>query len=196
MCKIHFIRSTKMKIYCISFQIDIFFVNTQQALSSYVFIAANVILHAKKIAQQTHLRELLPPIIPLLTSHHHSLRGFTQVGLIDDISVLLIDVGLKFYTKLIPFSFGVRQLLVHRVLFRLFPPVESTSSQTKSLEELSFENLKSYLDKNPDCSRCVVLIIRIFHIVHRNGQYFCGQSHLEGFGLLQNNNCESFSPGL
>ncbi|KFK23549.1 hypothetical protein AALP_AAs66918U001300 [Arabis alpina] len=94
----------------------------QQALSSYVFIAANVILHAEKIAQQTHLRELLPPIIPLLTSHHHSLRGFTQ-------------------------------LLVHRVLFRLFPPVDSTSSQTKSLEELSFENLKSYLDKNPDCSR-------------------------------------------
>ncbi|KAG2238964.1 hypothetical protein Bca52824_089824 [Brassica carinata] len=45
------------------------------------------------------------------------------------------------------------QLLVHRVLFRLFPPVESTASQTISLEELSFENLKSYLDKNPDCSR-------------------------------------------
>ncbi|CAA7028190.1 unnamed protein product [Microthlaspi erraticum] len=94
----------------------------QQALSSYVFIAANVILHAEKIAQQTHLRELLPPIIPLLTSHHHSLRGFAQ-------------------------------LLVHRVLFRLFPPLESTSSQTISLEKLSFENLKSYLDKNPDCSR-------------------------------------------
>ncbi|KAL0727652.1 hypothetical protein Bca4012_023745 [Brassica carinata] len=94
----------------------------QQALSSYVFIAANVILHAEKKAQQTNLRELLPPIIPLLTSHHHSLRGFTQ-------------------------------LLVHRVLFRLFPPVESTASQTISLEELSFENLKSYLDKNPDCSR-------------------------------------------
>ncbi|XP_020874905.1 uncharacterized protein LOC9306167 isoform X1 [Arabidopsis lyrata subsp. lyrata] len=94
----------------------------QQALSSYVFVAANVILHAEKIAQQTHLRELLPPIIPLLTSHHHSLRGFAQ-------------------------------LLVHRVLFRLSPPVESTSSHTISLEKLSFENLKSYLDKNPDCSR-------------------------------------------
>ncbi|ANM67716.1 tRNA/rRNA methyltransferase (SpoU) family protein [Arabidopsis thaliana] len=94
----------------------------QQALSSYVFVAANVILHAEKIAQQTHLRELLPPILPLLTSHHHSLRGFAQ-------------------------------LLVHRVLFRLFPPVESTSSHTISLEKLSFENLKSYLDKNPDCSR-------------------------------------------
>ncbi|XP_023635654.1 uncharacterized protein LOC17880577 isoform X1 [Capsella rubella] len=94
----------------------------QQALSSYVFVAANIILHAEKTAQQTHLRELLPPIIPLLTSHHHSLRGFAQ-------------------------------LLVHRVLFRLFPPVESASSQTIPLEKLSFENLKSYLDKNPDCSR-------------------------------------------
>ncbi|KAI3821527.1 hypothetical protein L1987_09095 [Smallanthus sonchifolius] len=50
-----------------------------QALSSYVFIAANVILHATKDTQSRHLDELLPPIIPLLTSHHHSLRGFTQL---------------------------------------------------------------------------------------------------------------------
>lgn len=50
-----------------------------QALSSYVFIAANVILHATKENQSRHLVELLPPIVPLLTSHHHSLRGFTQV---------------------------------------------------------------------------------------------------------------------
>lgn len=50
-----------------------------QALSSYVFIAANVILHAPEAVRFRHLDELLPPIIPLLTSHHHSLRGFTQV---------------------------------------------------------------------------------------------------------------------
>lgn len=50
-----------------------------QALSSYVFIAANVILHASEAVQSKHLDELLPPIVPLLTSHHHSLRGFTQV---------------------------------------------------------------------------------------------------------------------
>ncbi|XP_047325070.1 uncharacterized protein LOC124928866 [Impatiens glandulifera] len=50
-----------------------------QALSSYVFIAANVIMHASPEVQQKHLEELLPPIIPLLTSHHHSLRGFTQL---------------------------------------------------------------------------------------------------------------------
>lgn len=52
-----------------------------QALSSYVFITANVILHAKKGTQFGHLDELLPPIVPLLTSHHHTLRGFTQVCL-------------------------------------------------------------------------------------------------------------------
>jgi hypothetical protein len=51
-----------------------------QALSSYVFIAANVILHASEVVQFRHLDELLPPIVPLLTSHHHSLRGFTQVS--------------------------------------------------------------------------------------------------------------------
>ncbi|GMN30914.1 hypothetical protein TIFTF001_003022 [Ficus carica] len=50
-----------------------------QALSSYVFIAANVILHASEAVQSKHLDELLPPIVPLLTSHHHSLRGFTQL---------------------------------------------------------------------------------------------------------------------
>ncbi|EPS74159.1 hypothetical protein M569_00600, partial [Genlisea aurea] len=50
-----------------------------QALSSYVFIASNVILHGRKDSQFTHLDELFPPIIPLLTSHHHTLRGFTQI---------------------------------------------------------------------------------------------------------------------
>ncbi|GAB4834643.1 hypothetical protein Ancab_032906 [Ancistrocladus abbreviatus] len=50
-----------------------------QALSSYVFIAANVILHANELIQSRHLYELLPPIIPFLTSHHHTLRGFTQL---------------------------------------------------------------------------------------------------------------------
>ncbi|CAA3014630.1 uncharacterized protein LOC111390252 [Olea europaea subsp. europaea] len=50
-----------------------------QALSSYVFIAANIILHSKEEIQSRNLDELLPPIIPLLTSHHHTLRGFTQI---------------------------------------------------------------------------------------------------------------------
>ncbi|KAK3023240.1 hypothetical protein RJ639_043352 [Escallonia herrerae] len=49
------------------------------ALSSYVFVAANVILHATEAVQSTHLNGLLPPLTPLLTSHHHTLRGFTQL---------------------------------------------------------------------------------------------------------------------
>ncbi|XP_019421761.1 PREDICTED: uncharacterized protein LOC109331611 [Lupinus angustifolius] len=51
----------------------------QQALSSHVFIAANVILNSSKDVQSRHLDELFPPLVPLLTSHHHSLRGFTQL---------------------------------------------------------------------------------------------------------------------
>lgn len=80
--------------------------------------------------------------------------------------LLLVKIGLQLYINLVLFSFRVAQLLVHRVLFRLFPPLESTSSQKIPLEKLSFENLKSYLDKNPDCSRCVVLLSLIisFHI--------------------------------
>ncbi|WOG87063.1 hypothetical protein DCAR_0206283 [Daucus carota subsp. sativus] len=50
-----------------------------QSLSSYVFIAANVILHSSEAVWYNNLNELLPPVIPLLTSHHHTLRGFTQL---------------------------------------------------------------------------------------------------------------------
>ncbi|XP_057978420.1 uncharacterized protein LOC131164899 isoform X2 [Malania oleifera] len=50
-----------------------------QALSSYVFITANVIIHTHETARYRHLDDLLPPVIPLLTSHHHSLRAFTQL---------------------------------------------------------------------------------------------------------------------
>ncbi|PRQ18401.1 putative tRNA (guanosine(18)-2'-O)-methyltransferase [Rosa chinensis] len=93
-----------------------------QALSSYVFIAANVILHASQSVQHRHLNELLPPIVPLLTSHHHSLRGFTQ-------------------------------LLVYQVLCKLFPPLDSKAAETMTLEKRCFEDLKSYLAKNSDCTR-------------------------------------------
>ncbi|KAJ0644526.1 putative tRNA (guanosine(18)-2'-O)-methyltransferase [Helianthus annuus] len=64
-----------------------------QALSSYVFIAANVILHATKDTQSRHLDELLPPIVPLLTSHHHSLRGFTQLLVYQVLSKLLPSIN-------------------------------------------------------------------------------------------------------
>ncbi|XP_073122421.1 uncharacterized protein [Henckelia pumila] len=60
-----------------------------QALSSYVFIAANIILHANK--EIGHLDELLPPIVPLLTSHHHTLRGFTQILVFQVLQKLLPD---------------------------------------------------------------------------------------------------------
>ncbi|KAL8152196.1 hypothetical protein V2J09_009956 [Rumex salicifolius] len=50
-----------------------------QALSSYVFVAANLVLHANEAVQSELLEALLPPLVPLLTSHHHTLRGFTQL---------------------------------------------------------------------------------------------------------------------
>ncbi|XP_029120003.1 uncharacterized protein [Elaeis guineensis] len=94
-----------------------------QALASYVFITANVILHANELSLQiNHLNNLLPPIIPFLTSHHHSLRGFTQ-------------------------------LLVYHVLHKLWPVLKSNSSEVASLEKKCFEDLKSYLTENTDCIR-------------------------------------------
>ncbi|KAF5735116.1 hypothetical protein HS088_TW15G00616 [Tripterygium wilfordii] len=73
-----------------------------QALSSYVFVAANVILHASKDDQSRHVDELLPPIVPLLTSHHHSLRGFTQLLVHQVLSKVCppIDCGSSLVTAL------------------------------------------------------------------------------------------------
>ncbi|XP_020577528.1 LOW QUALITY PROTEIN: uncharacterized protein LOC110022769 [Phalaenopsis equestris] len=94
-----------------------------QALSSYVFVAANVILHSRELSvQMKHFYNLLPPLIPFLTSHHHSLRCFTQ-------------------------------LLVYQVLCKLWPSLRDCKSGFKSLEERCFEDMKLYLAGNVDCMR-------------------------------------------
>lgn len=62
-----------------------------QTLSSYIYIAANVILHADKSIKSSHLAELFPPIIPMLTSHHHTLRGFAQLLVYQILQKLLPD---------------------------------------------------------------------------------------------------------
>ncbi|GJR57300.1 tRNA/rRNA methyltransferase, SpoU family protein [Tanacetum coccineum] len=75
--------------YLETFAIHLYLKFPSLALSSYVFIAANVILHASKDTQLRHMDDLLPPIVPLLTSHHHSLRGFTQLLVYQVLSKLL-----------------------------------------------------------------------------------------------------------
>ncbi|VAI25797.1 unnamed protein product [Triticum turgidum subsp. durum] len=100
----------------------------QQALSSYVFIAANVILHSGElVVQRNHLNQLLPPIISFLTSHHHSLRSFTQ-------------------------------LLVHAVFSKLWHILQLESSENPSIERRCFQDLKKYLVENTDCARLRVSI--------------------------------------
>ncbi|RLN15678.1 hypothetical protein C2845_PM02G40530 [Panicum miliaceum] len=100
----------------------------QQALSSYVFIAANIILHSRQLSVQiNHLNQLLPPILPFLTSHHHSLRSFTQ-------------------------------LLVHSVLSRLWPTLHLETSEDVIFERRCFQELKDYLAENSDCVRLRVSI--------------------------------------
>ncbi|TKV98779.1 hypothetical protein SEVIR_9G583000v4 [Setaria viridis] len=100
----------------------------QQALSSYVFIVANVILHSRQLSvQRNHLNQLLPPILPFLTSHHHSLRCFTQ-------------------------------LLVHSVLSRLWPTLYLETSEDVIFERRCFQELKDYLAENSDCVRLRVSI--------------------------------------
>ncbi|XP_051205949.1 uncharacterized protein [Lolium perenne] len=100
----------------------------QQALSSYVFIAANVMLHSRELsAQRNHLNQLLPPIIPFLTSHHHSLRSFTQ-------------------------------LLVHCVFSKLWPILQLESSEEPFIERRCFQDFRQYLAENTDCARLRVSI--------------------------------------
>ncbi|KAK4338184.1 hypothetical protein RND71_042671 [Anisodus tanguticus] len=70
-----------------------------QALSSYVFIAANIILHSTEEYKSRHLSELLPCIIPLLTSHHHTLRGFTQL-LVHQVLQKLFPSDSSFYATM------------------------------------------------------------------------------------------------
>ncbi|KAF3772822.1 hypothetical protein EJ110_NYTH56897 [Nymphaea thermarum] len=96
-----------------------------QALSSYVFIAANLILHTPESSDQLScLNELLPPVITFLTAHHHSLRGFTQI-------------------------------LVYRVLDKLLPACDTTVSEVVSLERRCLNAIKTYLHENADCRRLV-----------------------------------------
>ncbi|XP_031502513.1 uncharacterized protein LOC116265767 isoform X2 [Nymphaea colorata] len=94
-----------------------------QALSSYVFIAANLILHTSESSDQLScLYQLLPPVITFLTAHHHSLRGFTQI-------------------------------LVYRVLDKLLPACDTTVSEVVSLERRCLNAIKIYLHENADCRR-------------------------------------------
>lgn len=125
-----------------------------QALCSYVFIAANIILHSNKERKFGHLDELLPPIIPLLTSHHHTLRGFTQVSQVVDekylaFSFLFIYMIYDFCGS--PFVYS--QILVFQVLQKLLPGSDSGAFTEMSLEKKCFVDLRSYLANNLDCAR-------------------------------------------
>ncbi|KAL2636392.1 hypothetical protein R1flu_007871 [Riccia fluitans] len=50
-----------------------------QALSSYVLIAANVLFGTPASRREELIHQVLPAILPFMTSHHHNLRSFTQV---------------------------------------------------------------------------------------------------------------------
>lgn len=97
-----------------------------QALSSYVFIAVHVLMNISPISLQFELlEELLPPLLPFLTSHHHSLRGFSQI--------LVYRVLRKFL--------NITQ-----------SPMEM-EHQNISLEKKCLQSLIAYLEGNADCTR-------------------------------------------
>lgn len=97
-----------------------------QALSSYVFIAVHVLMNISPISLQFELlEELLPPLLPFLTSHHHSLRGFSQI--------LVYRVLRKFL--------NITQ-----------SPMQM-EHQNISLEKKCLQSLIAYLEGNADCTR-------------------------------------------
>ncbi|KAI7987820.1 putative methyltransferase TARBP1 [Camellia lanceoleosa] len=110
-----------------------------QALSSYVFIAANVILNASATVQSCYLVELIPPIIPLLTSHHHSLRGFTQLLVYQVLFKLLPSLGSGAY-EIMPLEKSLRASM--EGFLDAFNPKDSVTPAgifSNRVEELQFE---------------------------------------------------------
>ncbi|KAJ8763861.1 hypothetical protein K2173_003643 [Erythroxylum novogranatense] len=111
-----------------------------QTLSSYVFIAANVILHSSKVLQSIHLEALMPSIVPLLTSHHHSLRGFTQL--------LVFHVLCKFFSSI---GYGASEAI--SLEKRCFENLKSYLAENPDCKRLR-ASMEGYLDAyNPILSR-------------------------------------------
>lgn len=97
-----------------------------QALSSYVFIAANVVLHIHPPSLQLKMVSLIiPAVLPTMTSHHHNLRSFSQV--------LLFHVLSQFPSYSLSSS-----------------TVESVSSV---FDSNCLQVLKKYLEVNEDCAK-------------------------------------------
>lgn len=97
-----------------------------QALSSYVFIAVHVLMNIAPVSLQFQLlEELLPALLPFLTSHHHSLRGFSQI--------LVYRVLRKFL--------NITQ-----------SPMQM-EHQNITLEKKCLQSLIAYLEGNADCAR-------------------------------------------
>ncbi|KAI5079464.1 hypothetical protein GOP47_0004943 [Adiantum capillus-veneris] len=103
-----------------------------QALASCVFIAVNVLIHAAPQSVQNELlQEIMPAVMPYLTTHHHPLRSFSQI--------LMHEVFHKIL-KLSPRCGGQQE------------------DGCCSLENKCLQSIVSYLDGNVDCRRIRVSV--------------------------------------
>ncbi|KAL0326610.1 UNVERIFIED_CONTAM: putative methyltransferase TARBP1, partial [Sesamum angustifolium] len=116
-----------------------------QALSSYVFIAANVILHGKKVTQFGHLDELLPPIVPLLTSHHHTLRGFTQELEFECVPPTLMDRVIDFLNVFRATALAVADKSI--LNDKQFQLISVTAEKWVPVLEVPVGSMKAFLEK-------------------------------------------------
>ncbi|XP_002961961.2 uncharacterized protein LOC9630109 isoform X1 [Selaginella moellendorffii] len=130
-----------------------------QALSSYVYIAANVLRFISPEHKEAVLQHLLPVVLPHMTSHHHNLRTFTQVLFFHVFSiyrnnpVLSENLGLSCLTKIssyLEMNTDCTRLResVDQFLFKLEPSAASkprglfcntADDGTKILEDRPFE---------------------------------------------------------
>ncbi|MCO5564235.1 hypothetical protein L7F22_017893 [Adiantum nelumboides] len=98
-----------------------------QALASCVFISVNVLIHVAPQSLQNELFEqILPAVMPYLTTHHHPLRSFSQI---------LMHEAFHTFLKLSP-HWG-----------------EHKDKENGSLENRCLQAMVSYLDSNIDCRR-------------------------------------------
>ncbi|KAJ7549851.1 hypothetical protein O6H91_07G072000 [Diphasiastrum complanatum] len=109
-----------------------------QALSSYVSIASNVLMHISPMeVQQDMLKVIVPAIFPYITTHHHNLRSFSQV-------------------------------IIHEVLNRFAitkPYFRESYEGSLNLEQKCLQSMGAYLEGNSDCTRIRTSVEKFLNVL-------------------------------
>ncbi|KAG6543303.1 hypothetical protein Mapa_015217 [Marchantia paleacea] len=118
-----------------------------QALSSYVLIATYVLMGTPASRRKELLQQVLPAILPFMTSHHHNLRSFTQV-------VLIFRIIRQFLTSTISSNCKEEDLCLRSIAGYLEGNVDCSRMRTFVEKHLdAYDPLSSTTPRGIFCSR-------------------------------------------